>query len=246
MATREKATILQHLRGMVLRVDAAGLTDGQLLAEFIWHGVLKAMLLTKVKTVLGVMLVTASLCGAMGLMYQTQAAEQPKETQAAEKNENPRVDKQQRPKGDPHEICGVWRVISAKPCNKEAEDEAADWDDSRWVIRADSVEIREKRSIIGLACNADLLRRQKSLELKLLNKIVAVLYVLDDGALQARVGFYGETGPKTLPIKHPADRVILTLKRESDLKRKAPAHNRKDKEKKADTQQQGKRETKMP
>jgi RNA polymerase sigma factor (sigma-70 family) len=53
---------------------ATGLISAQVAA--LTEGVLKAMVLTKLKTVLGVMLVAASLCGAAGLIYQTQAAQQ--------------------------------------------------------------------------------------------------------------------------------------------------------------------------
>jgi RNA polymerase sigma factor (sigma-70 family) len=44
------------------------------------EGVVKAMWVTKIKSVLAVVLVIAALAGAAGLIYQTQAAEQPKES----------------------------------------------------------------------------------------------------------------------------------------------------------------------
>ncbi len=52
----------------VISVKVAALTEG----------VLKAMFLTKLKTVSVVLLVVAALCGSAGLIYQTQAAEPPK------------------------------------------------------------------------------------------------------------------------------------------------------------------------
>ncbi|MGH7222809.1 MAG: RNA polymerase sigma factor, partial [Gemmataceae bacterium] len=55
---------------------ATGIISVQVAA--LTQGVLKAMFLTKLKTIVGGMLVVASLCGAAGLIYPTRAAEQPK------------------------------------------------------------------------------------------------------------------------------------------------------------------------
>jgi hypothetical protein len=44
------------------------------------EGVMKAMLVTKIKSVLAVVLVIAALAGATGLIYQTHAAEQPRDS----------------------------------------------------------------------------------------------------------------------------------------------------------------------
>jgi hypothetical protein len=63
------------------------------------EGMVKAMLVTKIKGVLAVVLVVAALAGAAGLIYQTQAAEQPKakEEQPAAKNDQPKNAKKEPP-----------------------------------------------------------------------------------------------------------------------------------------------------
>ncbi len=65
------------------------------------QGVLKAMFLTKVKLVLGVLLATAALSGAVGLIYQTQATEKPdKNKLTAEKDERPELDRNRQPEAE--------------------------------------------------------------------------------------------------------------------------------------------------
>jgi RNA polymerase sigma factor (sigma-70 family) len=70
---------------------AAGRAAGVLSAKVaaLTEGVVKAMFVTRLKSVLAVVLVVAALAGAAGLIYQTQAAEQPKakEEQVAFKND---------------------------------------------------------------------------------------------------------------------------------------------------------------
>jgi len=61
------------------------------------EGMLKAMLLTKIKIATVVVLMIAALAGAAGLIYQTQAAEQPKakEEQAADKKDQKNSEEKQ-------------------------------------------------------------------------------------------------------------------------------------------------------
>jgi hypothetical protein len=85
--------ILPHLRRTVLRSDGAGMTDGELLDCFVWaagqaapgvistqvaaltEGVLKTMLLTKLKLATGVFLMAcAAGMGTGGLIYRATAA----------------------------------------------------------------------------------------------------------------------------------------------------------------------------
>jgi RNA polymerase sigma factor (sigma-70 family) len=67
------------------------------------EGVLKTMLLTQLKVATAVLLVVAALSGTAGLIYQTQAAEQPKAqraTEKADKEKQPAAKKDEKPKSD--------------------------------------------------------------------------------------------------------------------------------------------------
>jgi RNA polymerase sigma factor (sigma-70 family) len=79
-----------------LLAAATGVTSAEV--AVLTEGVLKAMLLTKLKIATAVLLVVAALLGGAGLIYQTQAAEQPQPQRASEKD-----DKEQHPaaKGQP-------------------------------------------------------------------------------------------------------------------------------------------------
>jgi RNA polymerase sigma factor (sigma-70 family) len=58
--------------------QAAGVVSAKVAA--LTEGVVKAMFVTKIKSVLTVVLVLAALAGGAGLLYQTQAADQPKDS----------------------------------------------------------------------------------------------------------------------------------------------------------------------
>src|SRR5262249_37156239 len=58
------------------KAAAAGVISARVAA--LTEGVVKAMFVTRIKGVLVVVLLVAALAGALGLIYQTQAAEQPK------------------------------------------------------------------------------------------------------------------------------------------------------------------------
>jgi uncharacterized protein (TIGR03067 family) len=74
------------------------------------EGVLKSMLLTKLKVVV-VLFVVATLCSATGLIYRTQASEQPK-AQQADKDKQPaaaKMDAKSEP--DRERLQGTWKII---------------------------------------------------------------------------------------------------------------------------------------
>jgi Sigma-70, region 4 len=80
------------------------------------EGVLKSMFLTKLKVASAVLLVVAALSGTAGLIYQTQAAEQPKALRAAEeqgdKAEQPATEKDERPKSDKERDRILrWKIV---------------------------------------------------------------------------------------------------------------------------------------
>jgi RNA polymerase sigma factor (sigma-70 family) len=89
------------------------------------EGVMKAMLLTKLKTAAtGLLLVVAALCGAAGLIFQTQAAEQP-QGYTGSSQEQPVTAK------DLDRLQGTWEVIT----------EALTDDLEKWTIAGRTVTI---------------------------------------------------------------------------------------------------------
>jgi hypothetical protein len=82
----------------------AGQTAGVISAKVVAlaEGVVKAMLPNKLKVVAAVLLAVAALGGAMGLVYQTQAAERPKALRATEEADEkpPAAKKDEKPNSD--------------------------------------------------------------------------------------------------------------------------------------------------
>jgi RNA polymerase sigma factor (sigma-70 family) len=190
------------------------------------EGVLKAMFLTKVKTVMGVTLMVASLCGAAGLIYQTQAAEQREATKATEKadqekfpavgkNENPKPDKQPAPKDDMLAIRGTWRVISVQHHSEgDTDEEATRWEGSQWKINAYGIDVRWEEGRVGFNYKLDPSRKPKKLDLQILGRTIPALYALEGDVLQIRLGFHARTRPKSLTAEDDGNTVLLILKRE--------------------------------
>jgi len=97
---------------------AAGVISAKVAA--LTEGVVKAMFVTKIKIVLAVVLVVAALAGAAGLIYQTQAADQPKpkeEPPAAKKDQKQGEEKQATTKEEEK-----LRVLKVKALLKERRD----------------------------------------------------------------------------------------------------------------------------
>ena len=69
-------------------------------------GVLRTMLLTKIKTVVAVLLTVGLLTGTGGALYQTFAADKPADEKKADK---PKAGK---PKADAEAILGTWKAVS--------------------------------------------------------------------------------------------------------------------------------------
>jgi uncharacterized protein (TIGR03067 family) len=91
------------------------------------EGVLKAMLLNKVKTSTVGLLLVALTIGAAGAIYQAQAAEQPKEEQKTKTTEDEATSPLDKagPKKDQtptKNLEGVWAVISVKDNDKNTLD----------------------------------------------------------------------------------------------------------------------------
>jgi RNA polymerase sigma factor (sigma-70 family) len=79
------------------------------------EGVVKAMLVTKIKSVLTAVLVIVALCGATGLICRTQAGERPKTEKKADdkKKEKARTDKER--------LQGKWQIVSMVDGGKEVK-----------------------------------------------------------------------------------------------------------------------------
>jgi uncharacterized protein (TIGR03067 family) len=91
------------------------------------EGVLKAMLLARLKTSTVGLLLVVLLIGAAGAIYQTQAAEQPKEEQKAKTTVNEATSPPDKagPKKDKtpkKNLAGVWVVVSVKDNQKNTLD----------------------------------------------------------------------------------------------------------------------------
>jgi RNA polymerase sigma factor (sigma-70 family) len=81
------------------------------------EGVIKTMWLTKLKIVT-VLLAAAALSGAAGLIFQTQAAEQPKAPAAAEKDQKPKADKA---KDEEKLLIDGWMLVAKEQDGKRQE-----------------------------------------------------------------------------------------------------------------------------
>ena len=93
--------------------QAAGVVSVKVAA--LTEGVVKAMFVTKIKSVLAVVLVVAALAGAAGLLYQTQAAEQPKakeELSVTKKDQRKGEEKQPKAKEEKLSVL-IEKVLAA-------------------------------------------------------------------------------------------------------------------------------------
>ena len=180
-------------------------------------GVLKTMLFTKHKIVSVVLLlVLLGGVGSGGFFYCTQAADVPKAPQA-DKHAAGTKDKlkKEKPKDDTVAIRGVWRVVSVKHGNTDkAEEEAEMWKESRWVIKAKTIDIRAAGGDVGFVYLMDPSKYPGALELRLLGTAYQAVYALEGDSLKIRMGGRGESRPKGLAEKDLGNTVLLTLKRE--------------------------------
>src|SRR5262249_8992576 len=103
--------------------------------------VVQAMFVTKIKGLLAVVIVVATLAGAVGLMYQTQAAEPPKAkepnvvgNEPGGKVEKPRDAGQQPAKSDRQRMVGNWFIM-----NEDSQRQG-----EMWVITEDSILMHAK------------------------------------------------------------------------------------------------------
>jgi RNA polymerase sigma factor (sigma-70 family) len=120
------------------------LTAGQAAADVISvkaaalaEGVMKTMLLGKLKAMTAVLIIVAGFVGAVGLVYQSQATEPPIVQQAQEKPEArreadkrdqanlPAAKKDKMPKTDEEQMQGIWLIESLEEDGNPSPDEKA-------------------------------------------------------------------------------------------------------------------------
>jgi RNA polymerase sigma factor (sigma-70 family) len=114
----------------LISVRAAALTEG----------VLNTMFLTKLKVV--VLCVVAGLIAATGLIYQTQAAEQPKAPQTIQRPKAPKSeepDKENRSKEDLDKLQGTWRVVAVENDGVRFSGGRPEFEDTRIVFEKSGV-----------------------------------------------------------------------------------------------------------
>jgi uncharacterized protein (TIGR03067 family) len=106
-------------------------------AAALTEGVLKAMLLTKLKpATAGLLLVVAALCSATGLIYRTQAAEQRGSPPLTAKDNKPSTAKRDgRPEPDKERLQGTWKIVSLVDDGEKHESEVGD----KWTFKGTTV-----------------------------------------------------------------------------------------------------------
>src|SRR5207249_2095768 len=111
-------SLVTNMAFTIPSVSAAGVISAKVAA--LTEGMVKAMFVTKLKSVLAVVLVVAALTGAAGLIYQAQAGERPmakEEQPAAKKDQKKGVEKQAQPqqqpaKSDRERMVGNWFIMN--------------------------------------------------------------------------------------------------------------------------------------
>jgi|HubBroStandDraft_2_1064218.scaffolds.fasta_scaffold110313_1 RNA polymerase sigma factor (sigma-70 family) len=109
----------------VLSVKVAAITEG----------VLKAMLMSKLKTATAALLVVVALCGAIGLNVRTQAGEQPGQKKIED-------GKDQKPKTDKERLQGKWQLVSQVRNGEEWKLKGDEADVIELIVAGDSMRLR--------------------------------------------------------------------------------------------------------
>jgi RNA polymerase sigma factor (sigma-70 family) len=188
----------------VVSASVAALTDG----------VVRAMFVTRIKSVLAVLLVVATLAGAVGMVYQTQAAEPPKD--APKKAEEKSLPAQPTPpaaKTDRERMVGNWFIMNDDSLRKG----------EMWVITEDSILMHAKN--LGLitrhyAHRLDASKNPKQIDITVSRingptvGVIKGIYVLDGDELRLCLGEMGKDRPAVFP-ERPRPGEVLILQRET-------------------------------
>jgi uncharacterized protein (TIGR03067 family) len=205
---------------------AAGRAAGGVTARVaaLTEGMVKAMFLTKIKSVLAVVLVVGlALAGAAGLLYQAQAGEQPmakEEQPAARKDKQAGEEKQAQPKQQPaktdqERIVGSWVIVN---------------DDSKrkgepWSINKDKLFMHTNYKYYnyrgywidrpGFVYRLDAGKTPKQIDIGVAKDSVHIkgIYLLDGDELRLCLAQPGKARPAVFPEK-PAPGEVLILQRQ--------------------------------
>jgi RNA polymerase sigma factor (sigma-70 family) len=208
---------------------AAGPAKGVVSAKVaaLTEGVIKTMFATKIKSVLAVVLVVATLASAVGMIYQTQAAEPPKDAQKkAEEKPVPADPTPQPAKTDRERMVGNWLII-----NEDSQRKG-----EMWVITEDSILMYTKElaakahqySPPPLGANAhhytyrlDAGKNPKQIDITatIVNGptpfvVIKGIYVLDGDELRLCLGEMNKDRPAAFPEK-PKLGEVLVLQRQA-------------------------------
>ena len=201
---------------------AAGQSSGAISAKVaaLTAGVLKAMFVTKIKSVLTMLVVIAALTATAGLIYRTQAAAQPtakEEPGAARKNQNPVAPVPKPPQTDQQRMVGTWIVVDGKSKGQ------------KWWIGEDRIHPNPNRDayrnygfaiIIQWFYRLDASKTPKQIDMTFQwsanNRTFSKgIYALEGDELRLCLGEQGKDRPEAFP--NPGAGAVIILRRTSKL-----------------------------
>jgi uncharacterized protein (TIGR03067 family) len=190
--------------------QAAGVVSAKVAALI--EGVVKTMFVTKIKSVLAVALVVATLASVVGMIYQTQAAEPTKNAQKkAEEKPVPAPPTPQPAKTDRELMLGNWYIM-----NEDSQRKG-----EMWAIDEDSILMHAKDLtpiIQRYAHRLDASKNPKQIDIMVtrvkgpLVGVIKGIYVLDGDELRLCLGEMDKVRPAAFPAK-PAPGEVLILQR---------------------------------
>jgi RNA polymerase sigma factor (sigma-70 family) len=223
-------------------LDMAGQAVGVVSAKVaaLTEGVVKAMFVTKTRSVLAVVLLAAAVVAAVGVSYRSSAAEQP-----AAKAE-PFVARKDRNSSDERQVRANPPVQPKQPARTDQERMVGGWiivnDDSRqkgevWQISMD--EITMNANLLGFRVYRHFHRldptrnpRQIDITVTKTNRefigVIKGIYALEARELRLCLGEIGKDRPAAFPVKPKPGEVLILHGGPED---KAPGDARKKKEK---------------
>jgi RNA polymerase sigma factor (sigma-70 family) len=193
----------QGAAGAVISVKVAALTEG----------VLKVMLLTKLKIVAVVMVVAwARTGGGVMLMAVGQAEGQPeaKKAEVPKKADEPKAEKA---KGDKEQIQGTWKVVKEEVNGAESADSEELKKKCKWVITGDKITIEFDGQNAEFTYSLDLKKTPKTIDLKNVGgEKMEGIYSLQGDELKICTALVGKERPQEFDTKS-GEATLLVLKR---------------------------------
>ncbi len=208
---------------------AAGRAAGVISAKVgaLTEGVVKTMFATKITSVLAVVLIVAALAGATGLIYQTQAGEQPKAkgepTTAKTGEEEPVQPKQQPTKSDRERMVGNWLIANENSGRRKGE---------MWIITEDTIRTDAKDGGLGgfsasiYSHRLDAAKDPKQIDIDVIfynGPLVGInikgIYVLDGDELRLCLADRGKERPAAFPKKPMPGEVLILQRQKPDAEK---------------------------